>query len=185
MPDARWFGYMTTENDIAAGRQRLLALTASLLDALYDSAAVRVLATLRPADMRPGGARIPGTSYELEAETAARAMRELMALRGVRADALLQALAESDRLARQAVLAGTPPPTLASLYSLCTPDTATAGSESLDAALSALGAACEKLFTPTHARRIASFCQQLAAQPARIDAMPVQVFIAGLVRNTP
>ena len=42
MPDARWFGYMTTENDIAAGRQRLLALTATLLDALYDSAASRL-----------------------------------------------------------------------------------------------------------------------------------------------
>lgn len=185
MPDARWFGYMTMDNEIAPARQRLLALTAALLDALYDSKAVGVLATLRPADMRPGGARIPGTSYELEVDTATRAMRELLALRGLRADTLLQALAEADRQARQAVLAGSAPPTLASLYRYCTPDTAAAGSDSLEAALAALSAACEKLFTPTHARRIASFCQQLAAQPARIDAMPVQAYIAGLVRNSP
>lgn len=173
------------ENELAVGRQRLLALTATLLDALYDSAAVRVLATLRPADMRPGGARIPGTSYELDVDTAVRAMRELLALRGVRADALLQALAAADRDARQAVLAGRPSPTLSSLYAHCTADVATSASVSLEAALGALSTACEKLFTPTHARRIATFCQQLGAQPARIDAMPVQVFIAGLVRNTP
>ncbi len=173
------------ENELAAGRQRLLALVATLLDALYDPAAVRVLATLRPADMRPGGARIPGTSYELDVDTAVRAMRELLALRGVRAEALLRALATADREARQAVLAGRPPPALSSLYSHCTPEVATPASSSLEGALQALGVASEKLFTPTHARRIASFCQQLAMQPARIDAMPVQAFIAGLVRNTP
>jgi hypothetical protein len=49
-----------TDNDFnAAPRQRLLAVTAALLEALYDDAAVPVLATLRPADMRPGGARVP------------------------------------------------------------------------------------------------------------------------------
>jgi hypothetical protein len=176
---------MTMENETAAGRQRLLALVATLLDALYDPAAVRVLATLKPANMRPGGARIPGTSYELDVDTAVRAMRELLAMRGVRADALLQALAIADQDARLAVLTGRPQPTLASLYPHCTPDMATPASDNLAAALGALTSSCEKLFTPTHARRIASFCQELAAQPARIDAMPVQVFIAGLVRNTP
>ncbi len=53
-----------------------------LLEALYEPAAVPVLATLKPADMRPGGARVPGTSYELEAPQATRVMRELLALRG-------------------------------------------------------------------------------------------------------
>src|SRR5690606_19047045 len=87
-------------------RQRLLAVTAALLESLYDAGAVAVLATLRPTDMRPGGARVPGTSYELEAGNAARAMRELLALRGVQADPLLQALAQADQVARYAVLAG-------------------------------------------------------------------------------
>src|SRR5690606_7219003 len=135
-------------------------VSAALLDALYDQAAVQVLATLRPADMRPGGARVPGTSYELEADNAARAMRELLALRGVSADALVQALAQSDLVARYAVLAGQPPPTLATLYQHCTRDIQAPGAESLDAALAAVRAAADRLFTPNHARRIAALCEQ-------------------------
>lgn len=177
---------MTTPADIhATARQRLLAVSAALLEALYDPQAVQVLATLRPADMRPGGARVPGTSYELEADNAARAMRELLALRGVQADALLQALAQADQVARYAVLAGQPPPTLATLYQHCTRDIAPAGSESLEAALAALQAAAEKLFTPGQARRIAALCAQIRAEPGGLDALPVQQYIAGFVRNAP
>lgn len=165
-------------------RQRLLAVTATLLESLYDAGAVAVLATLRPADMRPGGARVPGTSYELEADNAARAMRELLALRGVQADALLQALAQADLIARYAVLAGQAPPTLASLYQHCTRDIATPAAESLDAAVTALQAAGEKLFTPGQARRIAALCEKLRAQPESLDALPVQQYVAGFVRNS-
>lgn len=175
-------------NDVefhAAPRQRLLALSAALLQGLYDPGAVKVLATLGPADMRPGGARVPGTSYELEAATAAQAMRGLLALTGVRADALVQALAEADMAARYAVLAGLPPPTLASLYQHCTRDTAAPGSDSLDAALKALHDIADKLLTPTQSRRIAQLCEQVRAQPASLDAMPVQQYIAGFVRNAP
>jgi hypothetical protein len=175
-----------TDNDFnAAPRQRLLAVTAALLEALYDDAAVPVLATLRPADMRPGGARVPGTSYELEVATAARAMNALLALRGVRAEALVQALAEADRLARHATLAGHAPPTLATLYAHCTRDIAASGSDSLEAALTGVCTIAEKLFTPTHARRIAALCQQVRERPVRLDTMPVQLFVAGLVRNSP
>lgn len=166
-------------------RQRLLAVTAALLESLYDAGAVAVLATLRPADMRPGGARVPGTSYELEAGNAARAMRELLALRGVRADALLQALAQADQVARYAVLAGQTPPALSSLYQHCTRDIATPAAESLEAAVTALQAAGEKLFTPGQARRIAALCEKLRAQPESLDAMPVQQYVAGFVRNSP
>jgi hypothetical protein len=176
---------MTNADLNAPMRQRLLAVTASLLDALYDNAAVQVLATLRPADMRPGGARVPGTSYELEAGNAARAMRELLALRGVRADALVGELAQADLVARYAVLAGQKPPVVSSLYPHCTHDIEAVGAESLEAALAALTAAAEKLFTPNQARRIASLCGNVRAEPALLDAMPVQQYVAGLVRNAP
>jgi len=177
---------MTTPPDIhAVTRQRLLAISALLLESLYDANAVQVLATLRPADMRPGGARVPGTSYELEVDNAARAMRELLALRQVKADALLQALAQSDLVARYAVLAGQAPPTLATLYQHCTPDARLPASDSLDAALGALQAAADKLFTPSQSRRIGALCQQVRERPGSLDAMPVQQYIAGFVRNAP
>jgi hypothetical protein len=177
---------MTTPTDpLAATRQRLLAVSAALLEALYEPAAVPVLATLRPADMRPGGARVPGTSYELEVQTAARAMGALLAVRAVRADALVLALAQADQQARYATLAGQVPPTLASLYAHCTPDIAAGTAGSLDEALNALCAAAEKLFTPTQARRIAEICQRVREKPVLLDQMPVQQFIAGFVRNAP
>lgn len=176
---------MQAEDPNAPLRQRLLAVSAAMLDALFDAEAVPVLATLRPADMRPGGARVPGTSYELEVDNAARAMRALLALRGARADALLQALAQADQVARYAVLAGQAPPTLATLYQHCTRDIALPASASLEAALAALDAAAAKLLTPGQARRITALCDRVRALPASLDAMPVQQYVAGFVRNTP
>src|SRR5690606_26772997 len=162
-----------------------LAVSAALLDALYDARAVPVLATLCPADMRPGGARVPGTSYELEAGNAARAMRELLALRDVQADALLQALAQADQVARYAVLAGHSPPTVGTLYQHCTRDLAPPGSESLEAAMSALQAAAARLSTPGQARRIAASCARIGAEPQELNAMHVQQYGAGFVRTAP
>jgi hypothetical protein len=177
---------LKSESDFhAATRPRLLAVSAALLEALYDPGAVPVLATLKPADMRPGGARVPGTSYELEPANAARAMRELLALRGVQANALLEALAQADQVARYAVLAGEPPPTLALLYPHCTRDISAAGSLSLAAALKALLTAAERIFTPTQSRRIAGLCQLVREEPARLDSIPVQQYVAGFVRNSP
>lgn len=174
---------MTLPDPHALPRQRLLVLVASMLEALYDPAVVRVLATLRPADMRPGGARVPGTSYELEAATAVRAMRELLALRGVRADRFTERLAAADIAARSAMLHGTPPPVLASLYACCTDDLP--GSEAPDVALRRLYLAAERLFTNTHMRRLDRQCFAWSEQPATIDQMPVQQFIASFVRNAP
>jgi hypothetical protein len=177
---------MTEAADIhATPRQRLLVVTAMLLESLYDPAAVQVLRTLKPQDMRSGGARVPGTSYELPAATATRAMQELLALRGGRADALLVALAGADIDARLAALGGRVPPVLASLYPFCTADTAAAGSESLPAALRRLYLAAEKIFTLTHMRRIDKLCFAWSERPASVDEMPVQQFVAGFVRNAP
>jgi len=170
----------------AAARQRLLITLAALLEALYDSAAVQVLTTLKPADMRSGGARIPGTSYELPPRTAARAMQQLLALRGGAVAAqLLEALADADVAARAAALSGAEPPLVSSLYSLCTPELDSAGSDSIRAALLRLFQVCEQMFTLTHMRRLDDLLYNWGQAPQEIDAMPVQRFIAQFVRNAP
>jgi 2-methylcitrate dehydratase len=169
----------------ALARQRLLVTVATMLEALYEPTAVQVLATLRPADMRPGGARVPGTSYELPAATATRAMQQLLALGGGRADALLAALADADIEARLASLSGKTPPVLASLYPHCTAETVAPGSDTLENAMLRLYRAAEKIFTLTHMRRIDEQFHQWTAQPASIDSMPVQQFVARFIRNAP
>jgi 2-methylcitrate dehydratase len=169
----------------AAARQRLLVVTGMLLEALYEQTAEAVLATLKPADMRPGGARVPGTSYELEPQQATRVMCELLALRGGKADTLVAALAEADVAARFAVLTGKEPPQLAALYPYCTARTAAEGSESLETALKRLYVAANRIFTITQMRRIDELCFQWKKQPELLDAMPVQQFVARWVRNTP
>jgi hypothetical protein len=168
----------------ALPRQRLLVVTAMLLEAMPDPGAVAVLATLKPADMRPGGARVPGTSYELEAALAARVMRDLLAIRGGHADALLAALADADVVARRAMLAGTDPPRLASLYPHCTME-GLAGSESFEGALKRLYQAADRIFTITQMRRIDAQCFEWKERPELLDAVPVQQFVARWVRNTP
>ncbi len=169
----------------AAARQRLLVVIARMLEALYEQTAVPVLATLKPSDMRPGGARVPGTSYELPANTAARVMRELLALQGGRADGLLTALAEADVTARYAALTGKQPPVLGSLYGLCTPDLDTEGTDSFTAALKRLYVAAERIFTVTQMRRIDLQCYEWSEKPEQFDWVPVQTFVARWVRNAP
>jgi 2-methylcitrate dehydratase len=169
----------------AAARQRLLVVTGMLLEAIYEPSAATVLATLKPADMRPGGARVPGTSYELEPAQATRVMCELLASRGVKAETLLAALAEADIAARLAALTGKEPPQLAALYPYCTAKTAAEGSESLESALKRLYVAANRIFTVTQMRRIDELCFQWKQQPELLDATPVQQFVARWVRNTP
>jgi hypothetical protein len=172
--------------DTAAARQRLLITLAALLEALYDHSAVQVLSTLKPADMRSGGARIPGTSYELPPRTAARAMQQLLTLRGsAMAAPLLEALADADVAARAAALSGLAPPTMSSLYSLCTAELDSPGSDSIRSTLLRLFQVCEQMFTLTHMRRLDELLYNWGQAPQEIDAMPVQRFIAQFVRNAP
>lgn len=175
---------MMNAEQIALSRQRLLVTVAMMLETLYEEKAVQVLATLRPADMRSGGARIPGTSYELPAATATRAMQQLLALAGGKADALLAALAEADIEARLASLTGNTPPELGSLYAHCAEITAS-GSETLESAMQRLYFAAEKIFTLTHMRRIDEQFHKWAAEPDSIDRTPVQLFVARFIRNAP
>lgn len=165
-------------------RPQLLLAVAMMLEAVPEPSAVPVLAALRPGDMRSGGARVPGTSYELPAPVAARAMRDLAALRGGAADELFEQLAEADIRARLAVLRGSEPPRLASLYAHC-PAPAPGGDTSLLAAMRRLYLAAERIFTVTQLRRVDAQCQAWLAEPARLDATPVQQFVARFVRNCP
>ncbi len=170
----------------AVARQRLIVVLAAMLEGLYDDAAVKVLETLKPADMRSGGARIPGTSYELPPRTAARAMQQLLAIRGVTgANALTDALADADVVARHATLTGHQPPVMGSLYPLCTADLSLEGSDSHRASLLRLYVVCEKMFTLTHMRRLDEMLFDWGQSPQHVDAMPVQKFIAQFVRNAP
>lgn len=169
----------------ATARQRLLVVTGMLLEALYEPEAASVLATVKPADMRPGGARVPGTSYELEAQQATRVMCALLAQRKGKADTLLAALAEADIAARLAVITGQEPPLLAGLYPYCTAKTAYEGSESFETALKRLYVAANRLFTITQMRRIDELCFRWKQQPELLDDIPVQQYVARWVRNTP
>jgi hypothetical protein len=164
-------------------RQQVLAMATALLEAIYQPTAVSVLATLNPGDMLPGGARVPGTSYELPAATAARTMRELLALRGREANALVLALAEADIVARLAAITGKPPPLLASLYPHCVPQPG--APPTWVETLSQLYLAAKAVFTVTQLRRIDALCQQWTQDPDAIDRMPVQQFVARFVRNAP
>lgn len=170
----------------AVERQRLLVVLATLLEALYDDKAVQVLSTLKPTDMRSGGARIPGTSYELPPRTATSAMQQLVEMRGcLAAGPLLAALADADVAAREAVLIGRLPPQMVNLYPLCTAELALPGSESMRAALLRLFQICERMFTLTHMRRLDELLYNWGQAPHEIDDMPVQKFIAQFVRNAP
>jgi hypothetical protein len=171
--------------ETALARQRLLIVFAMMLETIYDDAAVKVLSTLGPRDMRPGGARVPGTSYELLAATAVRAMQQLLELRGGRANALLTALADADIEARMASLSGREPPTMASLYAHCVAGIAVDGGDTLVDAMQRLYDAAAKVFTNTHMRRIDEQFHQWTADPAGIDRMPVQMFVARFIRNAP
>jgi hypothetical protein len=184
MPAVHWYASMMNTDQTAIARQRLLATLAMMLEAVYDPSAVQVLSGLKPADMRSGGARVPGTSYELPAATAAQVMQRLLAQAGGRADDLLVALAEADVVARLASLTGKTPPDLASLYTHCGAASVT-GSDSLNAAMTKLYAIAEKVFTLTHMRHINQLFHQWSADPTRIDHMPVQAFVARFIRNMP
>jgi hypothetical protein len=175
---------MMNPEQTAIARQRVLATVAMMLEAIYDPAAVKVLSTLKSGDMRPGGARVPGTSYELSAAMATQVMQQLLAQSGGRADTLLAALAEADIVARLAALTGKAPPELASLYVHCADVTVT-GDETLNAAMTRLYVIAEKVFTLTQMRHINQMFHQWSADPATIDHMPVQAFVARFVRNTP
>ena len=167
--------------DPAVARQRLLVVMCTLLESLHEPTAVTVLATLKPGYMQSGGARIPGTSYELTVQRAAEAMEKLLLLRGPVPAGLCAAFAQADLDARYAALAGKDPPRVHSLYPYCT-NVVDAG-VSYPLVLLRLLEAVEALFTPQQARRLDLLLYSWGQAPLELDEMPVQQFVAQFVRN--
>jgi hypothetical protein len=174
---------MPTDVSLASQRVCLLLSLASLLEALREDAAVKELAGLKPGNMLPGGARVPGTSYELPTDVAALLMARLTMSRGEAPLAVLQALARADAEARHALLTGIAPPPVSSLYMHC--PQGPQGGMDFNAALRRLMKAAEALFTPTQALRLDELLASWEDEPATLDEMPVQRFVAQFIRNAP
>jgi hypothetical protein len=184
-------------NSDSMAREKLLHTVATLLEVLFEPTAVPIIASLKPAMMRPGGARVIGTSYELDAPAATQIMQQLLALRGVKADALLTALAQADMQARAAAITAALPLVVSSLYAAAasantvSADLATQGEsavasvDSFHGALHRVHLAVDQFFTLTQARRIDTLLHSWLQQPTELDTMPVQKFVAQFVRNSP
>lgn len=169
-----------------SARAALLHTVAALLEALQREEAVRELRLLSPRDMLPGGARVVGTSYELPVPAAARLMSGLAALAGPAAPAaLIEALATGDAEARQAVLRGTPPPPVASLYAHTAGMVLPPLAADVAGALRRLADVVESSFPPARVRRLFELIDEWFETPRSLDEMPLQRFIAQFVRNAP
>ena len=181
---APWYAFMPTpESSLSNARSCVVVSLAALLEALRETAAIKELSGLKPSGMLPGGARVPGTSYELPTDVAAQLMARLTVGRGEAPLALLQALARADAEARQAVLTGAAPPLIGSLYVHCAGSPA--GAVPFETALQRLMSAADALFTPTQAQRLDDLLADWEEAPALLDALPVQRFVAQFVRNAP
>lgn len=154
------------------------ALT-GMLQALQQPDLAARLGPATPGGTCPGGARVPGTSWELDPTQAAANMALLLQQADIpsrAADAVCRILAQADRCARQAILAGTPPPTmrelLADLGEACDP-------VDVAADFTAYAEVVSALYPPKQQPTL----RGLFADPSALDAMPVQAFMAALVRN--
>lgn len=112
---------INSDSAIDTARQCLIDALARGFEALRDPECAALIGPLVPGAVMPGGARVPGTSLELDPAQAAfclgvmfcrSASREhWLALRcGHAADSLGAILATADYRARKATMQGTPPP---------------------------------------------------------------------------
>jgi hypothetical protein len=176
---------MTDGDSHEAARIAVLNTIASLLEALKQPEATRELAQLPPQGMLPGGARVVGTSYELPVEVATKLMAGLAALAGNAPQALLTALARGDADARLAVLKGQPPPTVSMLYAHCAGIEAPSQFADYRSALARIADVVETMFSPGQVRRLFELVDEWFEQPAALDAVPLQRFVAQFIRNAP
>lgn len=116
----------TSDSAIAAARQCLLAALAHGFEALRDPECAAHIGPLVPGALMPGGARVPGTSLELDPSQAAfctclmfcRSSRgtDWEALHtGHATDAIAGILTVADYQARKATMEGRPPPKVGDL----------------------------------------------------------------------
>ena len=106
--------------DAARGRARLVlqAALAGLFVALRSPERTRLIGPVVPGATMPGGARVPGTSLELDPVQATFSMATLIGGSGRGASHVAGLLAVSDWLARRARMEGRTPPNVGDLLTL-------------------------------------------------------------------
>ena len=168
-----------------------LAVLAAALAALLAAVNSTVGTTL-PERMRgrsqPGGARIPGTSFELAPSIAAQAMTELLQGYGdaTFAQRFAERLAQKDAASRVATGFGETGPLMAEVLAVCGTGFAMSADATRsavlvlphDVALTALTTSLATQFRPEEAKRVLACFEN----PQALSAMPVRDFIALLVR---
>jgi hypothetical protein len=176
---------MPTLNDsLAVARSAVLDAVATVILSLREHRAGQVLARVPPTAMLPGGARVVGTSYELEPAMAAALMSSVVGDEGARFGHLLRALAKGDADARMAVLKGTAPPTVSALYAHCDGIPLPAGGRP-EQAFGKLATAIEGMWGPRQVQKLLEQIDRWIANPAELDELPLQRFVAQFVRNAP
>jgi hypothetical protein len=177
-----------------AALNELLALAAALaaLLAAVNSAAGATLPEQVRGQSQPGGARIPGTSFELAPANAAAAMVTLLQGCGAGHDdgpfvpRLAETLAQADAASRAAPGHGQTGPLIAEVLAVCSTGLArptdemhsTALVPPMEAALAELATSLITQFRPDEANRVLA----CFANPVALAAMPVRDFMALLVR---
>ena len=155
----------------------LAAALAALLAAVNPAASAALPERVR-GHSEPGGARIPGTSFELTPAAAAAAMAAL--LQGYGDAAFVQRFAETlahkDAASRVAPGYGQDGPLMAEVLAVCMPPSVAAPDDV--APLVALASALQFQFRPEEAQRVLACFENSDA----FAAMPVRDFIALLVR---
>jgi hypothetical protein len=102
--------------DHEAARCCFVQALAAGLRALRDPECMRLLGPVAPGAMMPGGARVPGTSFELDPVQAAFSIGTMVCWHGAAAadpcESLGGILSVADYLARKAIMEGRAPPTV-------------------------------------------------------------------------
>ena len=165
----------------------LAAALAAALAAVNSSAGATLPERVR-GQSQPGGARIPGTSFELAPAAAAAAMAALLQGYGDAAfvQRFAETLAQADAASRAAPGHGQTGPLMGEVLAVCGTGFAMSAYEiqtsapalPMDATLAALAASLAAQFRPDEARRVLA----CFANPVALAAMPVRDFMALLVR---
>ena len=169
----------------------LAAALAALLAAVNSAAGAMLPERVR-GQSQAGGARIPGTSFELAPAAAAEAMVTLLHRCGTGHDdgpfvqRLAETIAQADAASRVAPGHGQTGPLMEEVLAVCraaaAPSLAQAGgavpAHTLASAVGALASAMRPQFRTDEAQRVLACFEQ----PGALAAMPVRDFMALLVR---
>ena len=161
-----------------AERSAVLAATLAALLAAVNTEAGAVLPARLRGHSQPGGARIPGTSFEATPASAAEAMAALWQGHGDTAfvQRFAETLAQQDAASRAAPGHGHDGPLMAEVLAVCVPPSVSVPDDV--APLAALASALQLQFRPEEAQRVLACFEN----PQALAAIPVRDFIALLVR---